>query len=173
MATTYNLMCDYGAAVDNLLIAISIDEAKRDTLGLGIDYVNLGYSYFESKNFDKAQEHAEKSLDYLLLIDDRHGQTYALELLASIHLGKHQPEMAKPFIASSLKLAKETNNDYTYQNNLKQLGDYYFQKKQYDSAHHYYDLSMKSIAENSYSDNPVDLHTISLAVAACRAHTSL
>lgn len=162
MATTYNLMGDYGAAVDNLLVAIAIDEALKDTLGLGIDYINLGYSYFESKNFEKALEYAKKSLDYLLLANDEHGQTYSLELLASIYLGKLQPEKAKPFIDASLHLAKVTQNEYTYQNNLKQLGDYHFQKKSYDSAHYYYNQSMESNAENSYSDNLL-LSTVAMA----------
>ncbi len=162
MATTYNLMGDYGAAVDNLLVAIAIDEAKKDTLGLGIDYVNLGYSYYESKNFDKALEYAKKSYDYLLLADDKHGQTYSLELIASIYLGKLQPEKAKPFIHASLRQAKETKNEYTYQNNLNQLGDYHFQKKSYDSAHYYYSLSMASNAENPYTDNLL-LSTVAMA----------
>ncbi len=162
MATTYNLMGDYGAAVDHLLVAIAIDEAKKDTLGLGIDYVNLGYSYFESRNLNKALEYAQKSHDYLLLAKDDHGRTYALELLASIHLGRQHTEKAKPFIDASLHLAKETKNEYTYQNNLKQLGDYHFQNKAYDSAHHYYTLAMESNAENPYTDNLL-LSTVAMA----------
>ena len=162
MALTYNLLGDYGAAVDNLLIAIDYDEARKDTLGLGIDYINLGYAYYESKSYDKALEYAKKALEFLLSINDQHSQTYAIELLASIHLGKGEPDIAKPLIDESLHLARETKNEYSYQNNLKQLGDYHFQKESYDSAQHYYTLSMESNAENSYSDNLL-LSTVAMA----------
>ena len=107
IALIHNLLGDYGAAVDNLLIAIAYDEARKDTLGLGIDYINLGYSYFESRSYDQALVHGKRALDYLLIIGDQHSQCYAYELLASIYLGKHQPETAKPLIDVSLQLAKQ------------------------------------------------------------------
>ncbi|MCZ8217328.1 MAG: tetratricopeptide repeat protein, partial [Cyclobacteriaceae bacterium] len=69
----YNQLGDYSMAVHNLLLAIEIDEALKDSIGSSFDYINLSETYYFSKNYQLAERWGKKAFNTINATKEKDG----------------------------------------------------------------------------------------------------
>ena len=122
---------------------IELDELKKDTLGLGIDYTFRSGVHMNKGNYNIALKHILKSLEYIRKAGDATREADALNRLASIEYYLKHFESAIQNNEKAVEIYRRLN-DISYESQaLNDIGNCYSQLKNYEKAEEYYKLSLE------------------------------
>jgi len=128
----------------NLIISIEYSLKARagyELLGRNDDVAktlnNLGVTYAEIDNHEKALEYYFESLKIYEEIDNPDVRTAILNNIGSTYEALDQLDSAEHYYLLSLELAKETNPDENMADPLGNLGNIHFKRKEYTRALEY------------------------------------
>ena len=105
-------------------------------------YNNYGTVLNRSGNKDSALYYHKKSLEICIQFDDSLGTPYSLNNIVEVLSEMGRFDEALKYLDESDKFRKLENNDLSWADNLAYRGDVYYHMKEYDSAIHYYTVSL-------------------------------
>ena len=149
VATVALVICNMGESktAETLLLGL-LDQVSDDKVSLPLYYFALGYVAYTLDNTDKAASYYETALDITRSVQpDNHVLLAQIsDRLAECYIIQNKYESGIALNNYALKLVMELDeNPYRLQflgNYYKTLGRYYFSREQYDSALHYYKVSL-------------------------------
>jgi predicted ATPase len=102
---------------------------------------NIGNVYLSKKDYDKALEEYEKSLEIRQKINDELGIGACLNNIALVHYGKEEYDSALEYLEKSLEIAKKLGDQESMASTLNNIGAIHQMKGDLAKAKIYYDRS--------------------------------
>ena len=136
-------------SIQALSIAAEIDEILDRP---NYSYNTLGVAYRKAHLFDKAKAAYQKAYQHWEKRGNATGQSRALMNLGNLMMETGKNAAAKPYFLRSVALDQE--NNYALGYSTENLGDWYLEAGQYDSAYHYLQQSYEI---RKTFDNPREL----------------
>lgn len=136
---------NFKGALEHLILAedlvMSDDQlTTRDSLSLGIIYLNIGRLHYDFENLNKAKEFYERALLYC---GDSNYKTSILYYLSELYNADNQLEDAIAYSLKSLEFAKKKKQIVFLPTNYATIGEYYLKDKKADSAIYYAKTGLK------------------------------
>jgi len=131
----------YDSAVIKYHELIGIGEQKGFEEILGKGYLNLGISYLEMDEYDKAEPFLRKSLE----INARYNKrlfSLAYNNLGALAYLRNQLEDALELLNKSLKISQRINDKQGIANAYNNIGNIYRDQERYKQAYKYYDKAI-------------------------------
>jgi AraC-like DNA-binding protein/Tfp pilus assembly protein PilF len=144
-ATIYFLMDNYRAAYDLLLKALQLSEAINDNTHRARIYISLGNIYHRLGKQDLAKMYFTEALS---LTRDRAIISLILNNLGYASIVDGDMRDAHYSISQSLQIAKQYNPSILHIV-MHSMAAYYWKTKVYDSAYHYFQLSINEAREDN------------------------
>jgi len=114
-----------------------------DNRQMGLALSNLGYVYFEKKDFKKAISTTEKAIDLLSLINDYNGQGEAHNILGMIHRERKDYNLASINLNQALVYYESTGNKEMIAGVYHNVGTVFQKQKKYANALNYLERSIE------------------------------
>lgn len=105
LADYYSLKFDLNRAINNYLKASEIFK-PFSLRGYFFEIGNVGGAYFEWGNFEKAEFHIKKALEYHNSSSDYYNQCYCLIYLSRIRVGQHQFKEAMNYVDKCVSISR-------------------------------------------------------------------
>jgi len=138
-AQIYISLSDYRIAYDFLVKRLFIIDKYDFVTAKVATYANIGLIYTYLKQYETAQQYLQKSLD---LCSDSSVIVLLLNNLGNNELLNNKTESGFKYLNKSIQISKRHNNVHIHYM-LNNFASYYQLIKQYDSAFHYYRLSLE------------------------------
>ena len=137
---------NYIEAIKSYEFALQTFDSIGDKKGMANIYSNIGNVYYNQGDDEKALELYLKSLKYSEEINDTLRMVTALGNIGAIYGKKKQTyEKAIEFYHQGFALCKYFEDKSSYGITAVNLGEVYMNKGDYDSAHYYFDISLKAV----------------------------
>jgi len=134
IGTIYNDLGDYEKSSENFFNSLRRSEQTDNKELIAKALNSIGLLYHNKKNYDKAQEYYFKAQNISKEIGDRTGVAKGLNNLAAIYGAKGEHAKARSFLMEALKYNLSENDFDMAGINYLNLGYYYQEMKQFDSA---------------------------------------
>lgn len=122
------------AAIENFLISERYYTQLGDDFALAMLLGNLGVTFEEVGNLDKALEYMHKELAISTKIKNEHLQAWSMVNLGSVHSQSGRADSALYYYDKSLEIARRINNHDLIITNLDNIGSYYSGQRAYEKA---------------------------------------
>ncbi|MBX3239153.1 MAG: tetratricopeptide repeat protein [Chitinophagaceae bacterium] len=122
------------AAIENFLISEQYYTGLGDDFALAMLLGNLGVTFQEAGNLDKALEYMHKELALSTKIKNEHLQAWSMVNLGSVHSQSGRSDSVLHYYDQSLEIARRINNHDLIITNLDNIGSYYSGQKAYEKA---------------------------------------
>jgi tetratricopeptide (TPR) repeat protein len=139
----YRALGDPDRAVSQFFESLQIFENLEDKSGISRLFNSIGILFADQDDVDRAKDYYSRSLDISRQLGDLHGIARGLNNLALIENGEGSLERRKQYLAEALKINRQTGQKLWEGINYLNLGEVYLDEEKYDSAYHYYRLSLK------------------------------
>lgn len=145
-AVIFCYLCDYPTAYKYLITAQSLSEEFNIDSSLAYIYNNIACIYGFIGNYDKAKEYYLKALD--MPQNDDH-LLYLLSNLAEVEIINNNLDNASDYLEKAFQKGKQLHRNLNMILIVKAL--FYKNIQLYDSAHYYYQLTLKELRmKNDY-----------------------
>ncbi|MEU6075467.1 BTAD domain-containing putative transcriptional regulator [Micromonospora sp. NPDC047074] len=122
-------------AVDNLHVALALNEADGDTQAVAVTLDHLGLLLGAAERFEEAHAEFLRALDMHRRCDDRQRMGITLNNLADILLHLGQPDAALVHLRESLRLRKELGDELGLGITILTIGQAYARNSQHRQAY--------------------------------------
>jgi signal transduction histidine kinase len=122
------------SAIDFYLQSARLWETCSDQNSLPGLYSNISWLFTEQKEYDKAIEYGNKAFTLAQKIGDDYSAVNALLNLSGTYSELHKVEKQFELLQKALPLAKKNKNIEQIATVYDNLGNYYFEKKQYQQS---------------------------------------
>jgi len=115
----------------------------QDTLNIGINYYQIGLSFYEAEKFDSALVYYNKALKYDLISGDKKEIIASYNNLSVLYMHLNEFDLAFENLEKSSKIINETKNEDAeaiYANNIANI---YFKRGDYATAITFYKQSLE------------------------------
>ncbi|WP_433393120.1 BTAD domain-containing putative transcriptional regulator [Micromonospora sp. KLBMP9576] len=129
-------------AVDNLRVALALNEADGDTQAVAVALDHLGLLLGAAGRFEEAQAEFLRALAMHRQCDDRRQMGITLNNLADILLHLGQPDAALGHLRESLQLRKELGDELGLAITILTIGQVYARNKQHRQAYVWLDRAL-------------------------------
>ena len=134
LAGIYSFHGDIERAIENHLLALSIFERRKDTLGLASVHNNLSSLYYDLNDFEEAFKHARISIALEKNQKDPRRLHSSLNNMAIIFEHTGPIDSAIYYHLQALKIANQIKNPYSIGQSLSNLGSNYSKDGQFKLA---------------------------------------
>lgn len=134
MGNIYLLLQQYDLAISQFKKSLKIESDTKNSLGLAINYQNIGYALEEKGLIDSALVNYNKSLKYNNIIDSEVGRVICYNSIAKIEIKKGDYEKALPMIEEALEKALKISDQYYIATSYLNLGLTQLKLKDYQKA---------------------------------------
>lgn len=149
----------YDKAVNEYLSAIRIGEAIGERNSI-TSYSNLGLVFLKTKNYAKAREYVNLSLDLSRKYNDSINMATCLNNLGLIEKNTGNDKLAVKYFEEGIEVAHANENVRRESELLYNLANIYFRNKDFDRGFEYFDQSLEISKKNaSYADIAISYHT--------------
>jgi len=121
-------------AIENYLKAAGLVEAAQNQERLPVLYLNLCNLFDTQKEFDKSIEYGKKAIEMAKRFGDAFSETNAHINISNAYSHTNQPTKALAELNEALPIAKANNWLEQSADIYNNIGDYYFQQKDYSAA---------------------------------------
>lgn len=139
------------AAIENFLISEQYYTGLHDDFALAMLLGNLGVTFQEAGNPDKALEYMHKELALSTKIKNENLQAWSMVNLGSVYSQLGRPDSALHYYDQSLEIARRINNHDLVITNLDNIGSYYSGQKAYEKATRFLKEAFVLAEETGYS----------------------
>ena len=121
-----------------------INEKLGDTLGIVNHLVNIGTIYKTQKDYNKAMEYYQKSLEINKRINRKRGVSSLLNDIGTIHERNGNYKIALDHYVEALNISKQIGVKSDIPNILNNIGGIYLVLKEYNIANEYFNEAKKN-----------------------------
>ena len=141
----YTFLCDYRTAYECFIRALILSERANHVSAMPKIYTNIGTIYYYFKKHDMAKLYYSKALD---LYPDSTSIAGILNNMGAIEVESGDKDSAFYFLNKALQISNLYDNSYLscIQSNIAW---FYQESKAYDSAYHYFRLSLSEAKKNN------------------------
>ena len=122
MGNIYLLLKQYDLAIERFKKSQEIEKSINNTLGLAINYQNIGYAKEAQGKRTEALNYFQKSLDINNKINNTFGKIICNSSIANIYIKQNEPKKAIDLITTNLVSAKKLGNKKYLANEYLNLG---------------------------------------------------
>ena len=122
MGNIYLLLKQYDLAIERFKKSQEIERSINNTLGLAINYQNIGYAKEAQGKRTEALNYFQKSLDINNKINNTFGKIICNSSIANIYIKQNKPKKAIDLISINLISAKKLGNKKYLANEYLNLG---------------------------------------------------
>lgn len=134
MGNIYLALQQFDMAINHFKRSLKIETETNNSLGLAINYQNIGYALEEKGLIDSALVNYNKSLKYNNLIDSDIGRVICYNSIASIEIKKGDYEKSLPLVEEALEKALKISDQYYISESYLNLGLTHLKLKNYQEA---------------------------------------
>jgi signal transduction histidine kinase/DNA-binding response OmpR family regulator len=138
----------YLAAIEHFLKSEEYYLELNDDLALSQLYLNIGVTFEQAGNIEKAFEYMQKGLSISNLAGNDRYRASALANIGTIHSREGRADSAFYYYSASLEISEELGIDDLIVQNLDNIGAYYSTQEKYDTATSYL-MSAYQMAERT------------------------
>ena len=146
MGNIYLSLKQYNLALVQFHKSLGIEQELGGTLGLAINYQNIGYAKEGQGMLEDALKDYETSLAYNNELDSEVGRSICMNSIGGIYLKQGEPEKALEYIKEGLDKARKVNDQFYIGTSLASSGWVHLELGQYEEAQNYLDEAI-SIAQ--------------------------
>ncbi len=132
LANVYNDENQYENSLKYHFLELRYVQKLKDSTAIGTSLVNIGNTYIQMSNDEKALEYLNESIPYLN--DYRRGQMMAYYNIAACYMDLNKTDAAISNFQKSNNIAKKVNDTVAMYSIEQKLGTAYTAKKQYAKA---------------------------------------
>lgn len=134
VATLHTLSGDYSTALHYDNIALQHSRATHDSLGISVDYNNIGNDYFDLGEYDEAYNYFTQSYRIAKEINDSLRMTIAMHNVGRVFKELGQYDRALNHLKISRNISRKINDQEGVPYSYDEIGDVMLRQEKYDSA---------------------------------------
>lgn len=165
MGNIYLALEQYQLAIERFSKSLKIEEEVQNTLGLAINYHNIGYAKEGLGELDEAMSYYQNSLDYNTQINSTLGIVICNSSIGTLLIQQNKDEEAITLMQSTLKDAKDLRDKFHLASIYTSLGWAYLKTNQLTEAKKYLTQSQELAMEYDFKSNIISNYTYLAAVA--------
>lgn len=124
----------YNQALEHYFKALILFEELNKNAGILLAHKNIGLTYKESGQFDKALEHLNNALDLAIITGSRFEQASTLNLIGSLYFKFKQLDLAYDFYMQSLLLSERNGFHHLALTTRSNIARIHTQRQNFDSS---------------------------------------
>jgi tetratricopeptide (TPR) repeat protein len=125
---------NHSKAIENFLLSEKYYQELKDTLALALLVGNLGVTFEEAGNYDKALQYMHKQLALARTSNNKNLQGWSMTNIGSVHSMRGDADSALYYYDHSLEIARGGDDYDLIITNLDNIGTYYSTMGEYDKA---------------------------------------
>jgi PAS domain S-box-containing protein len=149
----HSRMKDHLKAIDNLNIALEMNEQLENVQNIGLINNNIGALYYELKAYKKANEYFEEAYNLAKLHNNKQAMLTARNNMGMVENVFNNNDKALGIFKECILIAIEINNNHGLGDSYLNTGNTYLRKSMPDSAEFYFNNALRYY---QISDRPID-----------------
>lgn len=125
----YWVKSEYRLAIDNLLIALEVNEALNNKAGISICKSNLGLVFKEQSELSKSLEYFFEALSISEELQDKAGMARDIGNIGLVYFEQKDYDKSLEFYTKAIAIAREINDLNAIAINLGNMGNIYLQNE--------------------------------------------
>ena len=146
------------AALEKFNESLALEKQINNSLGLAINYQNIGGIYEKKNNFKKALENYLLSLEYNKKINSELGVLICNNSIGHLYLLKNNQEKAKEYLINVDEVSRKLNDKFYIAISYYNLGLLNFQLKNYKKAKYFLNEAITVSEEKNFLSTLIDAY---------------
>jgi len=172
IAGLYNRLHRFDIAIQIFINVIEERTKRDDKFGVALAHGDLGISYFNTGQYNRARHHYFKALNYLKEENLTYHVASQLENVAELFLQMGMVDESIEYGNEAIKLAKESDNQYAFVSALHSLAKARFYLGEFDAAFDNIKQSDVVSKQMQYSNQLLDNLLLMSLIHAAKHETS-